>query len=233
MPRAIKKQFSQAEHEFIGYLEKHIPPYRMPAIKFYKDFNNALRKSISQKIGFAFSSIIEIEDLDTLRQFLGVLTDNSLVYIKKSQEPKAVEGLKYYMDFLQERSLQPQAPQTEVSVTEEDMDSQTEGIMKERQFFMRKRNRTIRNECAKRSGYRCYVCGMDFETVYGPRGHEYIEIHHKKPLASYDGEHEILIDDLCALCSNCHSMVHHGKELMDVDTLKELYLVHKHNRGSF
>ena len=44
---------------------------------------------------------------------------------------------------------------------------------------------------------------------YGKVGESFIEVHHKKPLASL--RERVKIDpkeDLVCLCSNCHSMIH-------------------------
>ena len=64
----------------------------------------------------------------------------------------------------------------------------------------------------------------NFEKVYGEIGKGFIEVHHKTPLSEYDEEHEIPQSELCALCSNCHSMVHRNKKALDVDELKRIYL---------
>ena len=66
--------------------------------------------------------------------------------------------------------------------------------------------------------------------VYGDRGSGFIEIHHLKPISSYESEHEIKLDELIALCSNCHSMVHYGGELLDIEELKRRYQFNKANR---
>lgn len=70
--------------------------------------------------------------------------------------------------------------------------------------------------------YRCEVCGMDFESVYGEIGIDVIDVHHKKPL-SIDGK-EILVEPtseyLACLCSNCHRIIHKRKN--SVFTVEEL-----------
>lgn len=140
-----------------------------------------------------------------------------------------------YIEFLHISSRQENISQNDTasSTSDDVIEHAIEGKLKETSFFRRQRNRAIRKLCAEKYHYRCYVCGMDFETVYGERGHEFIEVHHLKPLASYDEEHDIPLDELCALCSNCHSMVHHGKELLDVKELKKRYETNKENRELF
>ena len=73
-------------------------------------------------------------------------------------------------------------------------------------------------------GTRCQACGFSFERFYGSHGEDFIEVHHKKPLASYQGVVEINpATDLAVLCSNCHSMIHrHAQEPLTVEQISEL-----------
>ena len=107
--------------------------------------------------------------------------------------------------------------------TEEDDRQRLEGRLTEAKVLRRQRNRLARQKCLEDSGYTCYVCGFNFEKAYGEIGKGFLEVHHTKPLATYDDEHVIPQSELCALCSNCHSMVHRKREVFDVDELKRLY----------
>ena len=106
----------------------------------------------------------------------------------------------------------------------EEVQHQIEGRLTEAKVLRRQRNRNARQKCLEASNYTCYVCGFNFEKVYGEIGKGFIEVHHKTPLSEYDEEHEIPQSELCALCSNCHSMVHRNKKALDVDELKRIYL---------
>lgn len=68
------------------------------------------------------------------------------------------------------------------------------------------------------------VCDFDFEEVYGELGKDFIEVHHTKPLYSFDGE--IIInpeEDLVCLCSNCHRMIHRKRDkILSVEELKDI-----------
>ena len=73
----------------------------------------------------------------------------------------------------------------------------------------------------KERPYRCEVCGLSFEDVYGEIGRDFIEVHHIKPVS--EGERMVNLADLVMLCSNCHSMIHRGKDhMLNVDELKHL-----------
>jgi len=74
----------------------------------------------------------------------------------------------------------------------------------------------------------CSACGFDFGEVYGDLGKGYIEIHHIKPVFSYDEKDiELTIKDalenVAPLCSNCHRMVHRKKgHMLDIKDLKHI-----------
>lgn len=71
--------------------------------------------------------------------------------------------------------------------------------------------------------YRCAVCGFCFEEVYGDLGNNFIEVHHIVPL-SETGERPVdIATELVCLCSNCHRMIHRGKDhMLTVDELKTM-----------
>lgn len=60
----------------------------------------------------------------------------------------------------------------------------------------------------------CEVCGFNFEEKYGALGKQYIEAHHKTPLAKL-GQRKTSFDDLLMVCPNCHRMIHRSEEAMD------------------
>ena len=88
-----------------------------------------------------------------------------------------------------------------------------EGRLMEDKVLRRVRNRAARQKCLENSNFTCSVCGFNFYKVYGEIGKDFIEVHHTKPLSSYNEEHEVLQSELVALCSNCHSMVHRRRPM--------------------
>lgn len=81
-----------------------------------------------------------------------------------------------------------------------------------------------RAEAIRLHGYKCQVCGFDFEETYGELGRNYIEVHHVNPLAEQNGEHLVNPEtDLVCLCANCHRMIHkNGNQVLSVAELKAL-----------
>jgi len=67
----------------------------------------------------------------------------------------------------------------------------------------------------------CEVCKFDFASMYGIRGKDFIECHHRNPVSKYKGQTKTKLDDLCILCSNCHRMIHHKHPWDSVERLKQ------------
>jgi 5-methylcytosine-specific restriction protein A len=78
----------------------------------------------------------------------------------------------------------------------------------------------------------CEACAFDFQAAYGPRGAEYIEVHHRKPVHTIKAGTVPKMSDLALLCSNCHRMAHRWGKLMSVDDLATLRQTHKASAGA-
>ncbi|MCL2062392.1 MAG: HNH endonuclease [Firmicutes bacterium] len=102
--------------------------------------------------------------------------------------------------------------------------SAPEGKKKEYYTTTYERNPKNRQDCIRLQGTICKVCGFNFYQTYGELGKDFIEVHHKKPLYSLD--EEIVInpaEDLVAVCSNCHHMLHRNKdEILTIEDLIKL-----------
>jgi len=92
-----------------------------------------------------------------------------------------------------------------------------EGRRRLKQHVVLERNRGLVSD-AKRHWrrldplLRCEVCRMSFAEVYGVRGDEFIEAHHRVPLGQLEDATETRIVDLAPVCANCHRMLHRGDE---------------------
>jgi hypothetical protein len=60
----------------------------------------------------------------------------------------------------------------------------------------------------ERAGYRCEACNLKFDENYLGLGKAFLEAHHLRPLSFDQSERLTTIDDLIAICSNCHQMIH-------------------------
>lgn len=82
------------------------------------------------------------------------------------------------------------------------------------------RNQDARKACIAHYGYKCAICGFDFEKVYGEIGRDFIEVHHIIPIHERKGEYAVNpITDLRPLCSNCHSMVHRRNPVYKIEEI--------------
>jgi 5-methylcytosine-specific restriction protein A len=98
-----------------------------------------------------------------------------------------------------------------------------EGGVQEIIVEMQKRDSRLRAQAIELYGYNCYVCGLNFEKVYGELGAGYIEVHHLIPLSNAKEERVTTIEDVCIVCANCHRVLHHnGKEPIPVDELRKI-----------
>jgi 5-methylcytosine-specific restriction protein A len=57
----------------------------------------------------------------------------------------------------------------------------------------------------------CEVCGFDFASFYGARGHGFIECHHIVPLHELRAGKTTRLEDLALVCANCHRMIHSSR----------------------
>lgn len=123
-------------------------------------------------------------------------------------------------------SSKPETPAESPKPKERQM---TEGERKhvEQEREVVKRNPQLRQACIDKYGYQCQCCGMKFTEVYGEElGGRFIEVHHLKMISTYDEElPDDYLDNLVPLCSNCHSMIHHGAN--GPLTLRELRATYK------
>lgn len=186
-----------------------------------------IRQHIRKDFDCVYDDIYSIEEL--LLMSAKINSDEGILagpygYISS----KAIEAyIRFYAhkhDIDLDSITTPKDSQSNEKDDEEEEKQIIEGRLTEARVLRRQRNRQARQQCLDASGYKCYVCGFNFEKTYGEIGKGFLEVHHTKPLATYDDEHPIPQSELRALCPNCHSMVHRKREVMDVDELKKLFM---------
>ena len=98
---------------------------------------------------------------------------------------------------------------------------------KEQVVTTTKHERNINNRrlCTALKGYKCIVCGFDFEKVYGPIGRNFIEVHHATPVSQMEEGHIVdPIKELFPLCANCHAMIHRKNPPYTIEELKGMLI---------
>ena len=84
-----------------------------------------------------------------------------------------------------------------------------EGAATLRTHLRRERSRSLVERFKKQlEAVACAVCGFDFRETYGELGDGFIEAHHKVPVANLKPGTKTRLEDLAAVCANCHRMLH-------------------------
>lgn len=97
-----------------------------------------------------------------------------------------------------------------------------EGTKKQITVNAYERSSQARQECINEYGYKCAICNFDFEKIYGEIGHNFIHVHHVKPLSEIDEKYKINpIEDLRPVCPNCHAMLHKRKPAYSIEEIKD------------
>lgn len=74
---------------------------------------------------------------------------------------------------------------------------------------------------AQLTSLECSVCGFDFEAMFGELGKGFIEAHHVEPLGE-TGAGIRRAEDLVAVCSNCHRMLHRRWPALTLNDLRAI-----------
>jgi hypothetical protein len=67
----------------------------------------------------------------------------------------------------------------------------------------------------------CFVCGMNFENVYGEIGRDFIHVHHIERVADKGIRTIDPYADLIPVCPNCHAMLHSSTPPLKPSELKK------------
>ncbi len=85
------------------------------------------------------------------------------------------------------------------------------------------RDPRARAACVAHYGSRCFVCGFDSATSYGPEVTGVIEVHHLERLADCAEARSVdPVRDLRPLCPNCHTVAHRKEPPFALDELKAM-----------
>ena len=125
-----------------------------------------------------------------------------------------------------------QDPEVEISSCHEVNEKSTyvEGAVKQVLVNRYERDPKARAECIQHYRCVCNICNFDFAKLYGSYGEGFIEVHHIKPLHEIKSSYVVdPINDLIPVCSNCHSMLHRGKEPLSIRELKAMFHTQEKN----
>lgn len=138
---------------------------------------------------------------------------------------EVVDGLDYHFDKIEPILTSFWAMILSFTSSINDLSEDSAGEGSEKEYLSKKyeRNPLNRQACIDAHGYKCSVCGMDFEKNYGSLGYGFIEVHHIQPISTYGGSKIINPKkDLIPVCSNCHSMLHRQNPPIAPEELRKL-----------
>lgn len=106
---------------------------------------------------------------------------------------------------------------------EENLDNNAhyEGAVEQVTVDAYERNSKARKSCVEHYGLSCFVCGFDFNSVYGELGDGFIHVHHLRPLSEIKQAYQVNpINDLRPVCPNCHAMIHRRTPPLSIEELQ-------------
>lgn len=98
--------------------------------------------------------------------------------------------------------------------------SAEEGGLREVVVELRQRNSELAQAARAHHGQTCQACFVDLQLVYGPRGLDAVEVHHKIPIGS--GKRVNTVNDLACVCPNCHRIIHRQTPMLSIPALRKL-----------
>ena len=111
----------------------------------------------------------------------------------------------------------------EKALAKEEIEYAEEGKNKEIEINVYNRDPDLRDQVAKKSKYRCQVCGKKLTEMYGGYGANLIHVHHQISLASRKGRStRTYAKDLIAVCPNCHAVLHNMEKYPTENTTDRL-----------
>ncbi len=82
------------------------------------------------------------------------------------------------------------------------------------------RSPEARRQCLIKYGYKCSICKILFEDIYGDIGKDFIHVHHLRPVSKKRRASTVdPIRDLRPVCPNCHAMLHREDPPLTPDEL--------------
>ncbi len=99
-----------------------------------------------------------------------------------------------------------------------------EGEKRYKWHLQRERSRKNRVRAIEIHGTTCWACQKNMNDVYGKElAQDYIEIHHRVPLADLEAHTPNPDTDLVPLCANCHRVIHRERgKVLPVEKLREV-----------
>ena len=212
----IKEEFDIVHKDFRKFLREDKQKNTISLNSLIKAAEDSLQNLVRSEIDEHFDCLYACTDIDTLLSYLEIIEQHQEWHVQHNGHT-SLKVIGYYIEFIAQKQgidltkYKPAKPSYYL-----------EGDVVDSHGTRYERDPKAKRDCIAKYGGKCYICGFDFEKFYGKNGAGFIEVHHLKPLSSYNGEHVVIpTEDLRPLCSNCHSMVHRRRPIpWDVDEVR-------------
>lgn len=172
--------------------------------KMVKNFRSPNIISDEGSIIKIIKKIVEINQSNNEKE-----SEEDLNEKRKREEEIEIERMRIEAEERRKREETLKKEKAEISNGSEEIVQYVEGGKYKTEVNVYKRSKEIREKVVETHGTKCEICGFDFFEEYGEWGRNYIEVHHIKPISTWDDEREVDIEnDFICLCANCHKMIH-------------------------
>ena len=219
----VKEEYDLAHKNFRKFLREDKHKNTTSINPLIKSEETSLQTLIKENIDAEFGCLYECNDIDTLMLYKDTIEQHPEWHVLHNGYT-SLKVIGYYIEYIAKlqgidlTNYKPAKPSYYL-----------EGDVIESHGTRYERNPKAKYDCIRRYGCKCYICGFDFEKVYGNEGKGFIEVHHLKPLANYGKEHKTVpVEDLRPLCSNCHSMIHRRRPIpYEIEDVRQMISEHK------
>ena len=139
----------------------------------------------------------------------------SSLFSKFERSDEKIDGSSAY------KPLTPSAVIVFPDEVEEESKGLPEGAVFKRLVNAYERNPEARQQCIKKYGTNCSICGFSFGATYGKVVDGLIHVHHLLQLSKVGKNYKVdPIADLRPICPNCHAVIHHDNPPYGIEEVK-------------
>ena len=171
--------------------------------------------------------LIEQAQLDRRRKNHAMNGSSPTLWLQDHRAPQVAAALWNHPGVRDLARIEPMAP---LRLPEEvpSGSSYIEGSVQRILVNRYERDPCAREECIRRYGITCFLCGFDFVAVYGDVMAGFTHVHHLNPLSSVGTDYQVDPDrDLRPVCPNCHAVLHRREPAYSLDEVRQFLQRHR------
>lgn len=188
------------------------------AKKFKRRSSNDLIQILNKVNNYlSFYQTISSKSKDDINKLIKYIEKNRELEAFSEEDKKLAEIIEFFIDTQYVNST---------VIDYGNIDHVQEGNILIKEHFCRERDYRIikqkKSEVLTNTGaLKCEVCDFNYSNTYGIRGHNFIEVHHTKPISEYKANDVTKLSDLSVLCSSCHKIIHRYQPWLTINELKK------------